>query len=666
MTTLYTRLAAVGIKKNGKSYVPYMLTSAVMIMIFYIVAFLAGNELLDNMRGGNAMSEMMSMGIVIMAVFSSIFLFYTNSFLIKRRKKEFGLYNILGLGKLQIARVLIWETLLVYAVSMILGLGLGILFSKLAELLATKMLGEELNYVFSVDIKAIVIALLWFAAVFTAILLNSLRQLYFSKPVELLHSENTGEKPPRTNVPFAVLGIAILGTAYYMAVSIEDPMAAILGFVAAVIMVIVATYMLFIAGSVAMCRILQKNKKYYYRTNHFVSVSQMAFRMRRNGAGLASICILATMVLVTISSTSSLLIGMNDYANAMYPRDIELTIYMRGGDVFDEYYSAVRGAAAELGKQPKNEMISRKLDISYWLLEKLDIKLSGNAYFWGSVFIAGEHEATAGLNLGKRGIAVVEKNTRYFAGMEKLTVEGMGEFDLTHLPESAFPEYDKFAAADGADVTILGLFVSDTDVFWELCGNNFGLSDEALVPKAEYRFDIEGTDSEREEVIRAIERYGCIGEISERTNSTVYTASRLRFKEDELGLYGGLFFLGVLLGSVFLLAAALIMYYKQISEGFEDAQRFEILRKVGMSGSEIKSAINSQVLTVFFLPLIAAGVHMAFAFPILTRMLRLFGYTNAGLFALVVLGCFAAFAAIYVLVYKATSKSYLSIVSGKS
>ncbi len=328
MTTLYSRLAFVGIKKNGRSYAPYILTSSLMVMIFYIIGFLAGNPLLSEMRGGDGMSQILAIGIIVMAIFSAIFLFYTNSFLIKRRKREFGLYNILGLGKLQIARILIWETLLMYAVSIVAGLGFGILFSKLAELLATRMLAEQLVYTFTVDIPSIIGAVIWFAIVFAAILMNSLRQLFFSRPVELLHSENTGERPPRTNIPGAVIGLILLGIAYYMAVTIERPDVALVAFMFAVIMVIIATYLLFIAGSVVMCRILQKNKKYYYKTNHFVSISQMAYRMRRNGAGLASICILATMVLVTISSTTSLFIGVNGFVERKYPYDIMTTSYI--------------------------------------------------------------------------------------------------------------------------------------------------------------------------------------------------------------------------------------------------------------------------------------------------------------------------------------------------
>lgn len=300
---LYPRLAAGGIRRNGKLYAPYIMTCSLMAMMFYIVNFLSDNSMLNGMKGGGTMKEMLNVGIVIMGIFAAIFLFYTNSFLVKRRKREFGLYNVLGMGKRNIAAVMTWETFFVYLVSMALGIAAGILFSKLAELLAVKIIRGEAQYQFSVSVGSIIATLLVFAVIFLLIYLNVMRQVFTAKPVELLHSENSGEKPPRANWFLAVLGVIILGAAYYMAVTIEEPLTAVLAFMLAVLLVIIATYLLFIAGSVAVCRVLQKNRKYYYRTNHFISVSQMCYRMKKNGAGLASICILSTMVLVTLSST---------------------------------------------------------------------------------------------------------------------------------------------------------------------------------------------------------------------------------------------------------------------------------------------------------------------------------------------------------------------------
>ncbi|MCH5206073.1 MAG: ABC transporter permease [Oscillospiraceae bacterium] len=668
MKPLYTRLAAIGIRKNGKAYIPYILTAAVMIAVFYITSYLTYCSFLNGKAGGRTMIILLNVGVVVLGIFALIFLFYTNSVLIKRRKREFGLYNILGLGKLQIAQVLVWETLLTYALSMLSGLGLGILFSKLAEMLATKMLNEDQNLDFYIEWRSVIMALIWFAIVFALILLNSLRQMFFSRPIQLLHSESSGEKPPKTNIPFAVIGVILLGIAYTMAIAIKDLSVAIPAFFAAVILVIIATYLLFITGSVALCRILRKNKKYYYKTNHFVSVSQMAYRMRRNGAGLASICILSTMVLVTVSSTTTLLAGMSDYVDALYPRDIRFTVNSGDHKVFEEYRAAIDNALRDMGCVPKNEKTVRRVNLTPRMLsEGMETGLSADTFSTGHFYIASEDAEVAkmGFELGARDIIIAENNTDYFKDFKTLKFGDWAEFNVIYLENfSAEDERSSAIITDGSEVAVLDFFVRDADVLEEINQYiNDRFSSSQIITA--YYFDIDGNTSEKYEVWENIQRKGYMGDVMERYPGTSFgTASKAEFTGEVFGLYGGLFFLGIMLGSVFILSAALIMYYKQISEGYEDAARFSILRKVGMSKREIRSVVNSQVLTVFFLPLVAAGVHMTFAFPILSRLLRMFGFSNTLMFALVTLGSYAAFAVIYILVYKATSKSYQKIVSG--
>ena len=309
---LYPKLAVNGIRKNRRIYLPYILTCAGMIMMYYITSFLSLSTFIKEIHGGDTMHILLILGCGVMVVFSAIFLFYTNSFIIRRRKTEFGLYNILGMDKGNISCILLWETLIIYVLSLAAGISCGILFSKLAELVLSRMLGGGASYTFNAEPKSIIHAAVYYAVIFLLILINSLRQIHLSNPIELMKSENSGEKPPKANYVLALLGVVILGIAYYMAVAIKEPLQAILAFFVAVLMVIIATYLLFVAGSVAFCKVLQKNKKYYYKTNHFISVSQMAYRMKRNGAGLASICILSTMVLVTLSSTVCLYIGEED------------------------------------------------------------------------------------------------------------------------------------------------------------------------------------------------------------------------------------------------------------------------------------------------------------------------------------------------------------------
>lgn len=689
MNGLYSRLAATGIKKNGKSYIPYILTSALMVSVFYIITFLSGNRMLKTMTGGSGMAMILQFGMVVMGIFSAIFLFYTNSFLIKRRKKEFGLYNILGLGKGQIAKILIRETLFVYIITEVLGLGVGILFSKLAEMLATRMLRGTLNYSFYVDPLAVVVSLILFAAIFAVILLNSLRQLFFSRPIELLHSENTGEKPPRTNIPAAVIGFGALGLAYYIALRRMDPSTAIGLFFFAVILVILATYLLFIAGSVVICRTLQKNKANYYKTKNFVSLSQLIFRMRKNGAGLASICILSTMVLVTLSSTISLYAGIPDMVGTEYDNDITIWVQSPNGSVDTDWLiEQTNGVVDEAGKPLHNVKMQHYLQLRPGMLElamglkeriaelgfdTLSLGVDGEAV---PISEADENIKALGLELGEYDIAVFEPSLKIITS-EK-TVK-FGQYTLNVIPIETTPDslaprifYDnqEYAKIYVRDKGVLDKLLLEYRKLAEDANKALGVN-EYWVPclNAVYGFDVSNEKGEYEgdlwefvDTLRSELHTECDGRFGMDTEFGFGVDTVATLIEEYYGLYGGLLFLGIMLGGVFALSAALIMYYKQISEGYEDAARFEILRKVGMTRREIRTAINSQVLKVFFLPLAAAGIHMLFAFPMIARMLNVFSFYNVKLFGLVTLIGFAVFGGLYVLFYKITSKSYMGIV----
>lgn len=676
MSGLYARLAAVGIRKNGKSYAPYIMTCSLMIMIFYIVSYLGQNPMLKEMPGGGGMALILSVGTVVMAIFSAIFLFYTNSFLIKRRKKEFGLYNILGLGKWQIARVLMIETLMVYGISMVAGLGFGILFSKLAEMLATKMLAANLSYTFSISPISVIAAVIWFAVVFAAILLNSLRQLYFSKPIQLLRSGNVGERPPRTNIPGAVIGTILLGIAYFIAIRADNPEEAVPLFMLAVIMVMIATFLLFIAGSVVLCKILRKNKRYYYKTEHFVSVSQMAYRMRRNGAGLASICILATMVLVTISSTTTLFIGIGDYVKKNFPYDITATVYGGDKNTFEQYIKTFDEKVTELGYTPQNQSTRTVLELRYGMVvENMGVPIpyddgDPNAMYLQNAYVYPLDEfedVKSGIPELKDGeIAVYEPTTDFLKNAGTLKIKNGKEYKIIPVEHELTFDKDTYYASRGVS---LYLFVKDADIVKEISRNQDDFYGEESNPfrlRFIYSFDVTEGGTPTDELQKVVDAlYNNQPQIWDETlNMGGFDIdTQLSFREDMCGYYSGLFFLGVLMGAVFVMSVALIMYYKQVSEGYEDVERFRILRKVGMSKCEIKSAIGSQVLVTFFLPLISAGIHMVFAFPIVTQLLRIFDMTNTGLFALTTLGSYILFAVIYIVVYRVTSRSYRNIVS---
>ncbi len=683
---IYPRLAWTGIRKNGRLYLPYIMTCSGMVMMYYIISFLSSSEYLGSCRGGDIIQGMLTLGCGVIGFFAAILLFYTNSFLMRRRKKEFGLYNILGMGKWNIAHVLLWETLMIAGLAIGAGSIGGILFSKFAELCIINILKAETRFAMTIETGSLWNTAVLFGIIFILILLNALRQLHFANPIELLHSENTGEKPPRANWIFAAAGAVLLAGAYYLAVMLENPIEVMVIFFIAVIMVIAATYLLFISGSVTICRSLQKNKRYYYRTNHFVSVSSMIYRMRRNGAGLASICILCTMVLVMVSSTVCLYIGAEDSLRARYPRHVNITA--RGARDAE----ALSGAESEKVRELAGKVLAQ---YSRTAGNVLDYRIAGMiAYEQDGVFrvddpdkyvlqgnfrnvwqiyivpledynrLAGEKEELTG-----REVLIYSNKKAYkndfvsIAGTEPFSVKRTVE----HFVENG---------EDAAQVLpSLYLIMADFEEMIRVFAEPGNFSDGWVFQlKWQYAFDLDAEDDEQIEISRVlkkqIEEYrsmtGAEAENGgERQDfSYVQLESVARGRTDFYALYGGLFFLGILLGIVFIFAAILIMYYKQISEGYEDQSRFEIMQKVGMTKREIRRSVNSQVITVFFLPLAAAGLHLAFAFPMIQKCMLLFGVTNGKLLVLVTLASFGLFALFYVLAYRITSHSYYAIVSG--
>lgn len=665
----YLRLAWDGIRKNKKLYIPYILTCVCMTAMFYIVSFLSKEDFVQNISGGSEIQGILYLGSIVIGIFSLLILFYTNSFLIRRRKKEFGLYNILGMNKYNLSRVLIWESIIIYAISLVCGLGFGILFSKFAELIMINILMEGTNFDLKVNLESIGNTAVWFLAIFVLILINSLRQIHISKPVELLKSENIGEKPPKANWVLAVLGAVILAAAYAIAVTVDNPMAAIFLYFVAVTMVIVATYMLFISGSVALCKALQKNKRYYYKTNHFVSVSGMVYRMKRNGAGLASICILSTMVLVMVSCTVCLYTGMEDSLRTSYPRDISVDVEVNDfAAVNDELVHSIDAKTeAVLGKYSEaaqNKMSYRIADVAA-NQNGNDFSIITNGFYSSSAYnvlivpiedynrLMGQNETLA------ENEVLVYKAKLSDYDESTININGTGDLKIKKYVE----DYIGY----GVDMSIVNssiyVFVPNYDAF---IVQFEGITEPNGNPVLSKHY-ITGFDLDCDDLVQLT----ILNEIHDSVSSSVtgpgidsvttdgIAGSRMLF----LGLYGGLFFLGILLGIVFIFAAVLIMYYKQISEGYEDRARFEIMQKVGMTQSEIKKSVNSQVLTVFFAPLIVAGIHLAFNFPLINKTITLLGFTNSGLLMGITAVCFLVFALLYVIVYRITSRSYYSIVS---
>lgn len=672
--SFYPKLALSSIRKNKKLYLPYILTCIGMVAMYYIIVYLQYSDILSYMPKTFILREMFNLGSWVIAIFALIFLFYTNSFLIRRRKKEFGLYNILGMGKKNICVLVLCETVITGIIALAGGLLAGVLFSKLAELVLVNIIKGNISYSLSVSPYAFLSTAAVFCAVFFLLFLNTVFQLRHSNAISLLRSENVGEKPPKGNFILAGIGLILLSAAYYLAITIKNPVSALTIFFGAVIMVIVSTYFLFISGSVTLCRALQKNKKYYYKPQHFVSVSSMAYRMKRNGAGLASICILATMVLVMLSSSASLYFGEEASLSASFPKEINVTVsFSNPDDMSDENIAALRDSIKEINK--KYNVTESNL-IDFCSVNVAGVMENGNfqpdvsaynaAYF--DVYEKIYNLTIVSLNdynriTGKREILndneiLVYTDNKNFRE-QKLNLDGENTLTVKDYVDCPF-----FKTQINDMVSSIVIFAPDPSATVEKLRVLSDYNGQSLLSSNWlYNFDT-NTDGKNQIELRK-ELYEVLLQKLDNTPELkmISCESREENREDFYNTFGGLFFLGIILSIVFIFAAVLIIYYKQISEGYEDCARFDIMQKVGITKEGIRKSINSQLLTVFFMPLLFAGMHLAFAFPIISRLLKLFHLNNIMLFAVSSITAFLVFALLYALVYKITSNAYYKIVS---
>lgn len=666
---LYPKLAWTGMRKNRRLSLPYTFSCIGMVMMYTILESLSRSPMLKEMKGGGTLGGILSLGRFVIAAFSLLFLLYTNSFLTRKRYKEFGLYSILGMDKRGISRIVLCESAITAGIGLGAGLALGILFSKLAELGLLNAIRREIDYTFRFSFETVRTTLLIYLTVFALLAARSVLHILRNDPIALLRSENAGEKPPKSNQIPAIAGTVLLAAAYYMAVTIQSPLTAVLLFMAAVILVIIATYLLFIAGSVVVCRALQKNKRYYYRKQHFISVSSMLYRMRRNGAGLASVCILATMVLVTTSSTTSLYFGADDSLRSMHTRNTEVTMYadtpaeltdafadlLRTGyedrireydctaeDVLDYKYVSTSGTFEGGKLQPDYSAAETTL---------LTYESYRSVYF----FDLEDYNRLTGstIALEPDEAIVCPQHCRY--DPDRITLGGLtlrvaGKTDL----------FWPVADAETVPVPTLMIVVSDLSVL-SSCGDEIS---PLLYNAYYYGYNCGSVNSEREAELFYAQLAFLTDLYADSENGYSYRAGCLAAESaDFLNTYGGLFFMGILLSVVFLFAATVIIYYKQVSEGYEDSSRFAVMRKVGMTGRDIRKSVNSQILTVFFAPLLFAGVHLAFAMPMVWKMLQMFGLRNLPLFIGVTAATYAGFGVFYAVIYKLTAGAYYSIVS---
>lgn len=649
----YPKLAVTNIGKNRKSYVPYILTCVLTIMMFYTMDAICKNKGVQQMPGADSMMVILNMASWITGIFSAVFLFYTNSFLVKQRKKEFGVYQVLGMDKRNLTKMLLWESVFTAAVSLGLGLLLGILLGKLMFLILLKMIDFSVPLAFSIEIKAIGRTLFLFGMIFFVTFCYNLFQLRKANPIELLHGGNVGEQEPKTKWMLTLIGVVTLLTGYGIAVTVDSPLSALGAFFIAVILVIIGTYALFTAGSIAFLKILKKNKNFYYRPNHFATVSGMLYRMKQNAVGLANICIMSTIVLVLISVTVSLYTGVNDILSLRFPTDYHISL----ADPDAEKVTQIQQIVEEELKQNhvKAEEKQEMLTLSLAAIKKENaLELTPDLQY--------EAGDMRGLMLTTLECYNAMENTEEtLKPGEIFFCSPKGEFsgDRIRLGDQSYKIKEQLSSLkmekydNGPAVETIYAVVSDIEELYSLA-EAYDPEGRGAVTYHQY-FNPKGKEEDGTKALKSIYERGAELE-------GTYFEWRQSSEESFYQLYGGFLFMGVFVGFLFLMGTVLIIYYKQISEGYDDRERFQIMRKVGMSQKEVKRTIHSQVLTVFFLPLGAAVVHLAVAFPVLTKLMRTLNLANVKLEAVCTIGTVCIFTVFYVLVFMITSREYYRIV----
>ncbi|MGO4986942.1 FtsX-like permease family protein [Gallicola sp. Sow4_E12] len=656
MKKLYFQLALQGIRKNREFYYPFLLSAIGMAAIFYIVSTLQSSEEISQFYGMEQIQIVLGMGVYIMGIFAAIFLFYTNNFLMKRRKKEFALYSILGMEKKHLRKVILWENMILAVITIAAGLFFGALLYKIAEGALFFIIDKRADTGYLPSIENLGKTALLFAAIYFGIFLNGIRQISFSTPKKLMEEARAGEKQPKANWLVGVLGILFLGAGYYMAVTVKNPLSAMSAFFMAVLLVLAGTYFTFMAVSIIVLKLLKKNKDYYYKKNHFTAVSGLIYRMKQNAAGLASICIFATAALILISSGVSLYAGGEDILRTRYSRDIMIT---------SEYSPEIPEQLKSMKENVlEGDDIRTKDNVSFSNLSVLG-SIEGNRLISGEEEILRQNvmdDSTIGILIVPqedankyldRPLELKESEAIQFGSKDPIS-----SFEIGDLQYSVKNDSRRIELQEMNDFPAMGsvfLVVPKIEDLYKIKDQiNIGVN------KIEYNefFNLDSPAGEKMEETLKIRT--SLREEIEKGNIKLDTLETER--EDFKVLYGGIFFTGIFLALIFLMATSLSIYYKQLTEGLEDQKRFQILEKVGMNDEEIKETIKTQIRVVFLFPIIMAGIHTAFAFPILTKLLALANMTNKQLFLYCVIGAFAAFTLFYFLVYKATSRTYYNIV----
>lgn len=702
----YPKLAAQNLHKNRQFYLPYILTVLGTAAAFYILAALANTKPASTQTRYYYLSIYMSIGLVVVGLFSVIFLFYTNSFLMKRRGKELGLYNVLGMGKRNIAAMFGFETLYVALIGIVGGIALGTLLQKLMTMLVTKLMGGvDVKFPFQLSPAAMALTAILFGAILLLTLLVNLGRVAKLRPVELMHSGSAAEREPKTRWLLALLGVGCLGAGYWIAVAVKSAMEALGLYFVAVLLVIIGTYCLFTAVSIAVLKLLRSNKRYYYQTGHFIGVSGMLYRMKRNAVGLANICVLSTMVLVMVSGTLSLYLGTEASINVRYPADINVNIRYDaelepGQKRFDGEKTLERlvDACDRLGVPATDVRAASSLCFTaQWTGSCFQTVSVNDRYdsFSNSTMLvflpAKDYESMTGkhVDLNENEVLAAGKmpkelsDTLMLDFRERETAEPVGiEYFKVAGTDAEFeglPQYKVYAATIyyfvvPDDAALDGLWALQEKAYGERGGSSIewyayldtGASaeenlrlcgyDEARAAGQYYTSDMPGEGLNNPDFVG-------IASDSDVGHWDIYMAEpRDAQKGEMIAMNGGFFFLGIFLGVLFIMATVLIIYYKQVSEGYEDRARFQIMQQVGLQKDEIRRSVNHQLLIVFFAPLLVSAVHVAFDFRLIRMLLTFFQQNDVMLILRCSLGTFGAFALLYLIVYRVTARAYYKIV----
>lgn len=658
----YPRLAINNIKKNYRTYVPYIITCIGTIMMFYNISYLSVAEDIGSVSDSGSVRQILFLGAIVIGIFSLIFLFYTNSFLMKRRKKEFGLFNILGMEKKHIAKIMFYETAIIAIVTILVGISLGVLLSKLMLLLLFKIMLSEAPFGFEVPLTAILATIGLFCAIFIVNLIYNMGQVHLSNPVELLKGGNVGEKEPKTKWFITIIGLVTLGLGYYIAIATKSPLAALNKFFVAVVLVIIGTYCLFTSGSIAVLKMLRNNKKYYYQSSHFISVSGMIYRMKQNAAGLSNICILSTIVIIMISSTNSLYSGIENVLRTMYPRNVIVS----AADISDKQAKEI-DALIEKQISDSNIDVSNVTryrfmglvapqDGSSFNTREYSYYSKDNDNYASLLFITQDEynkleNKSVSLNSGESIVYSVSGkipgNTINFNGYELAIKENLKTLKSAELLSDTLIK--SYCIVVNNESTI--------EQIYKTLNNSQDTEDTIGELSYFYGFDVDADEKVQINIVYSL------NDAFFEFDTYIQAEGAEAARDGLYAMYGGLFFLGIFLGLLFIMATVLIIYYKQIAEGYDDKERFEIMQKVGMSKEEVKHAIKSQVITVFFLPLITTVIHIAFAFKVIVKLLAVLNLTNVPLFALCTVITIIIFALFYTIIYALTARSYYKIVS---